>query len=47
MITEIIKMKYRTQSVNRGLRVVDLDLALPKTVLKRPLNEAILVYKQI
>ena len=35
-----IELTYRTQSVNRGLRPADVDVRLPKTVTRRPLEEA-------
>lgn len=36
----VMELKYRTQSVNRGLRPADIDVRLPATVLRRPLEEA-------
>lgn len=35
-----MELTYRTQSVNRGLRPADVDVRLPKTVVRRPLEEA-------
>ena len=36
----VMELTYRTQSVNRGLRPADVDVRLPKTVIRRPLEEA-------
>lgn len=35
-----MELTYRTQSVNRGLRPADVDVRLPKTIVRRPLEEA-------
>ncbi len=35
-----MELTYRTQSVNRGLRPADIDVRLPATVIRRPLEEA-------
>ena len=40
-----MELTYRTQSVNRGLRPADIDVRLPKTVIRRPLEEAAPVFR--
>ncbi len=40
-----MELNYRTQSVNRGLRPADLNVRLPKTVIRRPLEEAAPVFE--
>ena len=39
------ELTYRTQSVNRGLRPADIDVRLPGTVVRRPLEDAAPVYE--
>ena len=39
------ELTYRTQSVNRGLRPADLDVGLPGTVIRRPLEDAAPVFE--
>lgn len=38
---------YRTQSVNRGLQPSDIDVRLPETVVRRPLEEAETVFETV
>ena len=40
-----LELTYRTQSVNRGLRPADVDVRLPATVIRRPLEEAAPVFE--
>ena len=40
-----IELTYRTQSVNRGLKPADIDVRLPETVVRRPLEEAAPVFE--
>ncbi len=40
-----MELTYRTQSVNRGLRPADIDVRLPKTFIRRPLEEAAPVFE--
>ena len=35
-----LELKYKTQSINRGLQPADIEVYLPDTVLHRPLDEA-------
>ncbi len=39
------ELTYRTQSVNRGLRPSDIDVRLPETVIRRPLEDAAPVFE--
>jgi len=41
------ELTYRTQSVNRGLRPSDIDVRLPETVDRRPLEEAETVFETV
>lgn len=40
-----MELTYRTQSVNRALRPADVDVRLPETVIRRPLEEAAPVFE--
>ena len=39
------ELTYRTQAVNRGLKPADIDVRLPETVVRRPLEEAAPVFE--
>ena len=43
----IFELTYRTQSVNRGLRPSDIEVRLPETVVRRPLEEAGTVFETV
>ncbi len=42
-----MELAYRTQSVNRGLSPADVDVRLPDTVIRRPLEEAAPVFETL
>ncbi len=41
------ELTYRTQSINRGLRPSDIEVRLPETVVRRPLEEAGTVFETV
>ncbi|MXY96529.1 MAG: hypothetical protein F4Z29_01990 [Gemmatimonadetes bacterium] len=41
------ELTYRTQSINRGLRPSDIEVRLPETVVRRPLEEAGAVFETV